>query len=724
MSVNHKQVKQLIHQKRRTITDKQFFTARILAGHFADMAAAQTRRYGHRRKVKMHIVWEPKNDNLAYTRFEQIWINAGHSSIKKKRARPERYNLVCGLFAHELGHILYTDFLAMQTYGIKLAAGQWYPEKPLLRDLSERQHEVDIWDFCSKDPAHLHVLCRAAQDLHNILEDGYIDNTMMIRYPGVLGENLRAWNVLQFEDHPTLTQMIEQETDGESHIWCSLMGLMLSYFLWGELKYGDEPTSDERVQVVFDLLPALDSALVNPSSKERIGVVNTILVRCWPYVKDYIEFCVAQSRKPYAAETDPSEIASGMMPSASAAAEGGTTPVAEPPAASPKLANSGKRAETAKQAAALQAAGAGSVISAPVEVASGEPEGPPEVTAEEGGRLPCEETDELYEPLGGGTEHDNDYEGSGYENAAADTERLLEQMAETTVCEELETVREKELNELANSLSYGNIHAGVKFHVHRIKAVSDDMKEQYKAVAPQLLHISKQLQRSIAQQLKDRRRGGKQTGLYMGRRLDVHALPRNDCRVFYKNALPTEAPELAVALLIDESGSMCSCDRITYARAAAIILYDFCRAMSIPVMVYGHSARNGADLYSYAEFDAIDRNDCCRLMDITARSNNRDGAALRYTAEQLSRRPEEVKILMLISDGQPADSGYSGTAAEEDLRGIQREYTRKGLLFIAAAIGNDRENLRRIYGDAYLDISDLTQLPVKLTGVVKRHVRV
>jgi hypothetical protein len=65
-----------------------------------------------------------------------------------------------------------------------------------------------------------------------------------------------------------------------------------------------------------------------------------------------------------------------------------------------------------------------------------------------------------------------------------------------------------------------------------------------------------------------------------------------------------------------------------------------------------------------------------------------------------------------------------GTAAEEDLRGIQREYERKGLLFIAAAIGDDRESLRRIYGDSYMDISDLTQLPMKLTSRIKRYIRV
>ena len=130
------------------------------------------------------------------------------------------------------------------------------------------------------------------------------------------------------------------------------------------------------------------------------------------------------------------------------------------------------------------------------------------------------------------------------------------------------------------------------------------------------------------------------------------------------------------------------------------------------------------ELYSYAEYEGYDNDDKYRMMDIGARSSNRDGAALRFVAEQLAGRPQEVKMLILVSDGQPADSGYSGSAAEEDLRGIKQEYRRKGILFVAAAIGDDKQNIERIYGDSFLDISDLNQLPVKLTSVVRRHVRV
>ena len=155
---------------------------------------------------------------------------------------------------------------------------------------------------------------------------------------------------------------------------------------------------------------------------------------------------------------------------------------------------------------------------------------------QEGGRIPLHDTSEVSAPEGGSTEHDDSYEGAGYTGAAADVERLPE----------LERQRTEELTELAQSISYGDIHDGVSKTVHRIASVSEELKEEYQSIAGDLLHISKQLQKSVLQQMQDSRRGGKQTSLLMGRRLDAHALFRTDSRVFYKNALPNEMPALCV----------------------------------------------------------------------------------------------------------------------------------------------------------------------------------
>lgn len=84
--VDHKKIRQLIAQKQKTVTDRQFFSSRAFAAYFADMALAQTRRYGYHRRVKVRTVWEPKNGNTAMTNNELIWLNAGHPSITQHKS--------------------------------------------------------------------------------------------------------------------------------------------------------------------------------------------------------------------------------------------------------------------------------------------------------------------------------------------------------------------------------------------------------------------------------------------------------------------------------------------------------------------------------------------------------------------------------------------------------------------------------------------------------------
>ena len=733
--VNHKKVKQLIQQKRGKITDQEFFTSRLLALHFEDVAAAQTKRYGASRRVRVRLLWQPDNTDLAYTDNLHITINAGNPAITDFPTREERYQMVLGLFAHELGHCLYTDFLTQQTYRNNLSACRWYPEKPKLARVQDVKNEGEFWEYAQEDPQNLVLLGRVAHEVCNVLEDSAMENRVLERFPGTLGQALdfvRAW---QWREMPTVTQLKEREAQGTPMFYC-LLQLFLSYGKFGELKYGEEPLSEEHIQTVFELLPLLDDDLRATSGKTRWNTVNCILIRCWEHVREYLEALKRRYEEKKASGGTGSVFSRldeelSTLVGGSTRGEGVTAPVSEetegPSLPQPEkremtraLAGSKPTEETEENCGAkLSTEGA-----SPGE-SSGESPKKQEISPDETGRMPLMETDQVSEPLGGGIEVNRDYLPELSNTVEAEMERLLDTMAEKTVCQELEQDRLRELNQEAQSISYGDIHKGVAIRVNRMTEVPPEMVTQYNAIAGPLLAISKQLQKSLLRQLRDQQRGGKQTGLLMGRRLDAHALFRSDGKVFTKNALPIQPPEMAVGLLLDESGSMASCDRATYARASAIILYDFCQALHVPVMVYGHSTGSkGVELYSYSEFDVIDREDKYRLVDISARGSNRDGAALRFVAERLSHRPEELKLLILVSDGQPADTGYYGTAAEEDLRGIQQEYRRKGILFVAAAIGDDKENMERIYGDSFLDITDLNQLPVKLTQVVKRFLRV
>ena len=122
------------------------------------------------------------------------------------------------------------------------------------------------------------TLVRISKYIANVLEDGYIENRMLAQFPGVLGQNLSILREQQWKAVPTVTQLKEREAEG-GHIMQSVLQLLLSYVKYGELKYGEEPLSDERIQLVFGLLPELDErakekdrkALYSARARERFA---------------------------------------------------------------------------------------------------------------------------------------------------------------------------------------------------------------------------------------------------------------------------------------------------------------------------------------------------------------------------------------------------------------------------------------------------------------------
>ena len=217
--------------------------------------------------------------------------------------------------------------------------------------------------------------------------------------------------------------------------------------------------------------------------------------------------------------------------------------------------------------------------------------------------------------------------------------------------------------------------------------------------------------------------------MFFGKRLDMRTIADPGGAV-YKRTFQGKKTDAAVCVLVDNSDSMMG-QRMEAAKAAALTLYDFCRKAGIPVLVYGHhtdgySHNNPSEetvyFHSCAEF-AEDRNDRLRITTMETCGSNRDGAALLFVANKLLNRPEKHKMLFLISDGLPNATCYSGSYAMADLRKIKEKLVKKGIVFQAAAIGWDKKAIQEIYGNAYLDISDLGELPVRLTKQLAKLLR-
>ncbi|SDD57192.1 Cobalamin biosynthesis protein CobT VWA domain-containing protein [Paenibacillus sp. UNCCL117] len=284
----------------------------------------------------------------------------------------------------------------------------------------------------------------------------------------------------------------------------------------------------------------------------------------------------------------------------------------------------------------------------------------------------------------------------------------------------------KKLNQEAREAVTDSIHKKVRLIVHR-PGYNDEDQREYTRLSRELMPVIRDIVRKTLPLLEHETASEFARNHYFGSKFQADSLAYRDFRYFARKRPPTENPSLAVGLRVDESASMSAHGRLEAAKRAVIAVYEFCRMCDIPVLIYGDTADvsrlEQMSVFAYADYDKPDPGDKYRLMGIRARSNNRDGMALRIMAERLAASPRQTRLLISMSDGQPkALEDYTGNRAAEDIRQTIAEFERKGVSFIAAAIGQDKEVIRHIYGqERCLDLTRLSGLPAELVRMIARH---
>ncbi|WP_405079305.1 vWA domain-containing protein [Paenibacillus chitinolyticus] len=284
----------------------------------------------------------------------------------------------------------------------------------------------------------------------------------------------------------------------------------------------------------------------------------------------------------------------------------------------------------------------------------------------------------------------------------------------------------KKLNRDAREVVSGSIHNKVKLIVHRPN-YDNDSEREYARLSEELMPVVREIARKTLPLLEHETSSEFARRQFYGSKFQADSIAYRDFRTFAKKLPPTDSPSLVVGLRVDESASMSAFGRLEAAKRAVIAVYEFCQICRIPVLIYGDTADASRleqmSIYAYTDLDKTDPNDRYRLTGIRARSNNRDGMALRIIADRLAGSPQQTKLLISISDGQPkAMDDYTGTYAVRDMQQTMAEYERKGITFLAAAIGQDKDVIHQIYGsERFLDITSLPDLPAKLVRIIARY---
>ena len=254
---------------------------------------------------------------------------------------------------------------------------------------------------------------------------------------------------------------------------------------------------------------------------------------------------------------------------------------------------------------------------------------------------------------------------------------------------------------------------------------SDEVKEEYNTLVNELSgdirRMTAKLKRAAEKPniVKTKKSSGR---LSVERYSKLNAVQTT--KLFDKRRISGDS-DIAVCIAVDESGSMCGY-RTTSARKATIALAESCSQVNIPLYVMGFTAdTHGYDAVHY-HYVRWKNNNSQRysLMNIQARSNNFDGYSIRYATRILEKRPERKKLLVVVSDGQPAARRYGGgVCGIADTKEAVRQGIQKNIIVHGIAIGSDVEVLKEMYGVNFTQNSDLSKLLLDFINTVVRQIK-
>lgn len=198
--------------------------------------------------------------------------------------------------------------------------------------------------------------------------------------------------------------------------------------------------------------------------------------------------------------------------------------------------------------------------------------------------------------------------------------------------------------------------------------------------------------------------------------IEVRAGREPDPRLYFR-ARPLHDRGLASLVLLDLSES---CNHpvpeaghslLELTRAAALLLGHTLQVLDEPFALHGFNSngRHAVDCQHIKDFEEPFAADIeARIAGLQARHSTRLGAALRHGLHQLGQRGEHFRLLLVVTDGEPADIDvYDEEYLARDVRQAVQEARRQGLVVYCLSLdAGAQRRMEQMFGPGHFRLLD------------------
>lgn len=697
--------------------------------------------------------------------------NSWNAQLPKKCVnRQMMYLSNVGTVVHEFGHIMYTDFKNLSNIREKLYNGDF-------TGCAKKEKLEQLYDTGFKK-----ALSEMMLDITNILEDAYIENAIALDYPpnGNAVRGLEACNTIKFFTSSPLPKLEKKIEKGkmlfaDAFTWLLQLDCCLGYTPKDIEKCHGE-VHDILMNALNEARPiARDYKISSKKHAEDIYKIMDIVADLLPDPEVIKQLEQMMKNNPSGGGNGSDSDNSNQQNSGSQSSRGSSNNQSNSSSnqsSGSQEENQGQQNDSDSSSNSSQQTSSNSQSSTSQQSSNNSEQEENSHSNSNGndlinGQRSTEETDESRaenKKDASMSEEQDLTKGTGKAKrnikSDEDLQKAVDEIKKQLKQEEgnsAEADLRKLIKELAGNVEAGNQEKELKESLSKVEgyfprssysirstesASISPNKYEYDRCYDRIKQTAKKCTRQISQILKKRNYSDTLNGQLCGSRFNSNETYRNDGRYFSKRIIPDNIPDCVFTIMVDESGSMGG-EKIKIARQTAILFDTISRDLDIPTRIVGHTTSvNKVQVFNYRNFKSIDK-EKYTLGSISANSGNIDTMVLSGLCEEILKRPEKSKVVIVISDGAPCGDSYNSSV--KDFKGIPfkklnsennliandidnqhlnacvRYYRKKGVKVIGVAI-DDGESIKAIYEDGTLDCTKLEKLPTEMVKLFKCYV--